>query len=434
MYKNLGCFALLSKTVHIGLRFQISHFGQLSSCIPRIVSRKSSRTTYKTWKWLYLYSVYPPRNTYEFLIIRKDYISNFFIYSSVIVQQRIRMTSPLRKQTKSISHLLAAVLALSSLLTCTASESKSTATLSADQYHPYRSDELLKSRHRFGKSNGDSSSLGNHITVPDLQVGCGDGVFVERTTAKPVESKLMSALLTPKERTKREALAGHRTSKGYYYTVFTPSSLSYTAVFRPQTYRLQRPYYIPVWGSQDYPPAVPAVPPTTTTKPPPPPPVDPSILGERFASTMDGSPIWDSRPAAPAAPAAEVAPVPTRRPNRPKTSTFPPLIHQLSPTTAPPVVPAAAPEFDDKISDIFGAPPPPSPALPTAQIPTTTSPIASNQCAWAIINCCSAGSMSFNTACFERLGCPGPFWDRSPCESDFAKNAIKYALEYYKEK
>ncbi|BAO49522.1 hypothetical protein [Alphaentomopoxvirus acuprea] len=52
-------------------------------------------------------------------------------------------------------------------------------------------------------------------------------------------------------------------------------------------------------------------------------------------------------------------------------------------------------------------------------------------CGWAIINCCVPGSNSVNHNCFERMGCPGPFWDSSPCDNVYVKYAIKLALNYY---
>lgn len=72
----------------------------------------------------------------------------------------------------------------------------------------------------------------------------------------------------------------------------------------------------------------------------------------------------------------------------------------------------------------------------TTALATPTSTTQMNlsnpsNCAWAVVSCCSASSTEVPESCFEARGCPGPFWDRSPCESDFAKAAIKRALEYY---
>lgn len=65
--------------------------------------------------------------------------------------------------------------------------------------------------------------------------------------------------------------------------------------------------------------------------------------------------------------------------------------------------------------------------------PTTPTNLLSgpSKCAWAVVSCCSDASTKTPDYCFEERGCPGPFWDRSPCESDFAKAAIKRALKFY---
>ncbi|KAI4459696.1 hypothetical protein MML48_6g00012934 [Holotrichia oblita] len=327
------------------------------------------------------------------------------------------MTTSRRAQTEiPIRHVVLAGIFFV-LATSTAVESKSTATISADQYPSENvvpvNEEVLKTRHRFDiqRQLNKKTNIDKDI-VPDLQVA-----------------------LARKERRKREA--NDRKSRSYFsYVVETPASLSYSTIFKPQPFKIERTYYIPVWGSSgrfpiyfppqplntgypsDNPPRRPSTKaPTkeTTTLPPVP------AIGNRF---KDDGPVWDSRPARP----EDNDIVPTRKPST-KTSTFPPLLHDSNPTSAP----------------ALDAPPqalPPQPTVPpmvqttrrsTRPLTTTaaTSIQPNNQCVWAIVNCCSAGSRVVSASCFERLGCPGPFWDNSPCESQFAKRAIQFALNYY---
>lgn len=353
------------------------------------------------------------------------------------------MTTSRRTQTEIPIRYVVLAGILFVLATSTAVDSKSTATISADQYPSENvvpvNEEVLKTRHRFDiQRQLDKKTNIDKDVVPDLQVGCGDGAFVERTTqTSNTESKLLKALAR-KERRKRET--NERKSRSYFsYIVQTPSSLSYSTVFKPQPFKIERTYFIPIWGSPgrfpiyfppqplnpgyplDNPPRKPSTKPptkeTTTLSPVP-------ELGDRFGEDM--GPVWDSRPARP----EENDIVPTRRPST-KTSTFPPLIHESNPTSAPAL----------NLPPLLEARPP-QPSVPpmvqssprSTRPPTTTAapPIQpTNQCVWAIVNCCSAGSRDVSGSCFERLGCPGPFWDRSPCESQFAKRAIQYALNYY---
>lgn len=313
-----------------------------------------------------------------------------------------------------------------------------------DQSHPVLSfDEAFKaiqSKHRFdvvrSKEPFDKDYPSNNDIVPDLQVGCGDGLLVESTTTKPVIPKHKRVF--PKKETRKKREIDDRNARSYFsYTVRTPSSVF--SVWRPQLYKTERPYFIPLLGAkgrvpiyfppqpvfvnpgfpQDNPPVsynppnreyLPASTTTSTTEMP--------GLADRFGMP---DPIWGMRP-------VDGTSSTTARPN---TSTFPPLVHNTDPHQRP-----ANPIRTTTQRPTITIPPPPvPPANDIAQSPPSGDRGASqpqpNRCAWAIINCCSAGSRTVSQSCFERLGCPGPFWDRSPCEGDFAREAIEYALNFY---
>uniref|UniRef100_A0A1B6LWX8 Chitin-binding type-2 domain-containing protein n=1 Tax=Graphocephala atropunctata TaxID=36148 RepID=A0A1B6LWX8_9HEMI len=54
------------------------------------------------------------------------------------------------------------------------------------------------------------------------------------------------------------------------------------------------------------------------------------------------------------------------------------------------------------------------------------------KCTWAIVACCSPGSNAIRYNCFELLGCPGFFFDNSPCDPKIVMAAANAALEYYR--
>lgn len=155
---------------------------------------------------------------------------------------------------------------------------------------------------------------------------------------------------------------------------------------------------------------------------------------------------------------APVRPVNPTRPPRPKTTTeTPSLIHDINAGKIPLNALDESKETEAAIENIFGNADDYNPMLSrpfkeskpqagssfnsrktispprTTTVPTSTTTIKEDpsNCVWAVVSCCSAVSTNVAEACFEQRGCPGPFWDRSPCESDFAKAAINKALEYY---
>ncbi|KAK9507015.1 hypothetical protein O3M35_008848 [Rhynocoris fuscipes] len=54
-----------------------------------------------------------------------------------------------------------------------------------------------------------------------------------------------------------------------------------------------------------------------------------------------------------------------------------------------------------------------------------------SKCVWAIVACCSPGSLNIRYTCFELLGCQGAFWDVNPCESRITMAAANTALKFY---
>jgi hypothetical protein len=60
--------------------------------------------------------------------------------------------------------------------------------------------------------------------------------------------------------------------------------------------------------------------------------------------------------------------------------------------------------------------------------PTVEDP---SRCVWAIVSCCSPGSNKVRHACFELLGCPGPFWDTNPCNKGMTASAVKVVYRFY---
>lgn len=149
------------------------------------------------------------------------------------------------------------------------------------------------------------------------------------------------------------------------------------------------------------------------------------------------------QPARPQQNGQESSVIPTRPPRPKLTPGVPPLVHQINNSGKIPLnAVEETPENEAAVNKVFG-PPPSRPQQSATTVPSRTttasnrqtttrrgSPAPSN-CVWAVVSCCSATSTKVAEACFEQRGCPGPFWDRSPCESDFAQAAINKALEYY---
>lgn len=173
----------------------------------------------------------------------------------------------------------------------------------------------------------------------------------------------------------------------------------------------------------------------------------------------DDRPVWDmnfiDQPSRPT-----TQRIPTRRPQRPGTTTSPPLFHRNDtisgstsgqssgssvgsrPNSKVPGISDGNQLFRPAIpEDLFTSRPPVQPTQrpPFTQQEEVPSVIMGGQgerrpvsrCVWAIVSCCSVGSVDISYNCFEQLGCIGAFWGPSPCESEFARAAIAAALNYY---
>ena len=57
-----------------------------------------------------------------------------------------------------------------------------------------------------------------------------------------------------------------------------------------------------------------------------------------------------------------------------------------------------------------------------------------SSCVWAIVTCCQPQTAAVRYSCFELLGCPGAFWDGSPCEQAVADAALLHASKFYNKK
>lgn len=67
----------------------------------------------------------------------------------------------------------------------------------------------------------------------------------------------------------------------------------------------------------------------------------------------------------------------------------------------------------------------------TTTTPETTTQRQLNRCVWAIVSCCNPGNDQIRYSCFENLGCPGAFWDNSPCSREVTQAAFNAAQEFY---
>lgn len=184
------------------------------------------------------------------------------------------------------------------------------------------------------------------------------------------------------------------------------------------------------------------LPPQSTMKPP----ATTMKIDNRFAYDNDDEesrPIWPNskqeRPAAPTVRPVPAGKIPTRLPKGKLTTETPLLFHKGDKTRVPQnSIDTSRKETDAAIDSIFGkedgyrTTPAPAPAATTTTTTTRKEGLLGpGDCVWAVVSCCSAGSTNVADACFEQRGCPGPFWGTSPCDSQFARDAIKAALEYY---
>lgn len=207
----------------------------------------------------------------------------------------------------------------------------------------------------------------------------------------------------------------------YPYAVQVPVQWPYHPASLQTTY-VDQPYVLP--AAVVYPVIFLAQPPyakpcTTATTPSPPDNPTMSTVFDRF--NFDDRPIWDYDPSNEVP--QEVA---TRAP--PRRTTQPPIQHGGG---------RQSNTFNHLSADdtVTRLPPPKTttsrpPPKTTTSRPTLPTP-GPNECVWAIISCCSSSSEEVSLNCFEQLGCGGPFWDVSPCRTEFAKAAIATANNYF---
>lgn len=295
-------------------------------------------------------------------------------------------------------------------------------------------------------------------SVPELQVGCEEGLIQTETYSqdKEVDKKY-------KLRRKRSVENSKSKRSSYYPGYSVNSQFTNFGFWQPPLYQIRRPYIIPVWGAPGripiyfppqpilinpgYPPDnrpngylppingyLPPKPQTTT-----PSPQDPGFIKNRF----DDGPVWDVAEAPNQIPSQSLtsttAATPTRRrrPNRPA-STHPPIVHRPSNATSDvnnlaPVLPPINIRPPAAMAFTTTTPPPLTsrPQASTAPPPKPSSGRQPSNCVWAIISCCSGTSPRVSYSCFEQYNCVGAFWDSSPCDSDFARAAVNTAENYY---
>lgn len=316
--------------------------------------------------------------------------------------------------------------------------------------HPY---ESARDQYEMREDSPRPSQLLNEATdhhskkvetltpFPDLQVGCGEGHIHEKIheTDKNIITKWKGFGLGKVSARRKRSF----TPWAQEQSIETVPQYQSIAVWKPPIYQLRRPYYIPVYGAAGspaiyYPPqpwlfnpgyprdnplkpfvAPTYLPPITNPNETPPPQIE-----DKFGEMFNGRPVWDQTDNVASTSAPPVTARPTRfsKPVVPKTA--PPLVHG---------VPEEQKESGNGPSDNV---------LPNSEKessgneqykPPSATPNQPNKCVWAIISCCSSsGAISYD--CFEQRGCPGPFWGKMPCESDFAKSALAAALNYYEAK
>lgn len=235
-----------------------------------------------------------------------------------------------------------------------------------------------------------------------------------------------------------------RRKRSYYPWSGQIAPLQYESFthWKPPTYQLSRPYYIPIYGAPGripvyYPPQPlllnPGTPqdnptfprqniylhPFTTTRPGAdsnfdgqsylPPKTDKPAIEDKFGMD-DDAPVWGGNN-------GQTDKTTTQRPStmrptrlpKPQSETLPPLLHVDT----------------DKGTNQLSVD---QPEVPPPEAPPRQGP---SNCVWAIVNCCSVSNPRVVEACFEQRGCPGPFWGKSPCEGDFARAALENTLNYY---
>lgn len=313
--------------------------------------------------------------------------------------------------------------------------------------HPY---ESARDQYGVREDNPRPSQLLNEATVhhlkkvetltptPDLQVGCGEGHIHEKIheTDKNVIRKWKGfGVGNGNARRKRRSFPPWVQEQ----SIRTVPQYQSISVWKPPINQLRRPYFIPVYGvagssSIYYPPQPwplnPGYPKDNPKKPfiaptylPPTIPTIEIKFGETTPMPMfEGRPVWGQSDNE--NPSATVRP--TRFPKPAVEKTFPPLVHEIQDEQK---------ESANRPSDY---------TLPNSEKESSVkeqnrppqfepSPNQPSKCVWAIISCCSSsGAVSYD--CFEQRGCPGPFWGKLPCESDFAKSALAAALNYYEAK
>lgn len=299
---------------------------------------------------------------------------------------------------------------------------------------PHRFNLLIN---KLSPKESSSSSSSSMSTVPELQIGCEEGLI----------------------KTRKKRASYDNFIAGGSYNQWTNSLL------RPPMYQINRPYIIPIWGAPGripiyfppqpipYNPGYPHLNPPRVDDPLRPnngylPPQRTTEKPEKTTVTLvnkfgDDPPIWDDGEAQPATPRPSGG-RPTRRPrpDRP-TSTHPPLVHiinnksggpnNLSPTFAPPLALTTTYRSfaQEGTRPLFTSRPQVRPQTPSPPPPQTVAQRQPSDCVWAIIQCCSGRTTSYSSRCFEERNCAGAFWDSSPCESDFAKAAVAVASQYY---
>ncbi|KAG5893512.1 hypothetical protein JTB14_017222 [Gonioctena quinquepunctata] len=220
----------------------------------------------------------------------------------------------------------------------------------------------------------------------------------------------------------------------------------------PPAYQLSGPYYIPAYGapgrlpiylppqSINMNPGFPPDNPIPFRGPPYLPPIPTHTMKNTTTNIEDRFNFYDDDDERPVWGAVETTKAPKMTPTRPprpqRLPEFPPPVHDIGRGTNM----LAADDEDDEPPYIAPAAEF-RPIQPARQTPVTTTtqrppagvqiPSGPSNCVWAVISCCSAANNVVQENCFEQRGCPGPFWDRSPCDSDFARAAIATAMKYY---
>lgn len=308
--------------------------------------------------------------------------------------------------------------------------------------------------HRF---NLLPASLNKHTgnNVPELQVGCAEGSVDVRpdkshgTQPKQqdvsVDDEVSIGFLKNSLKARHKRQTDNLRERRDYINWYGSSNIN-AQTQQPQPFQAYQlasplPYYVPIWGNPRRIPVFfpakpilfnpgypvknrPAVNPASVgpvTEAPVTGDGRPITIGNRIGGDEDTPPVWgiveSDQPAAQA---------PRRKPT-------PPLLHRPSITesTASSSLQGQilAQEFRPNFSPPATTTPPPPPAA--TQGPGRGNVGEPNRCVWAIISCCSPASQEVRYNCFERLGCPGAFWDSSPCSREVTVAALNAAQKFY---